>query len=87
MQTPKVLTKGRKETLGYSCLLPDTGAVDGQVIIVAAVLSHSMRSSPETSQHANVAKCCLRRTAGQARLDDLAVRAEKLPGRTLLTLT
>jgi hypothetical protein len=41
----------------------------------------------QTFQHATAAACRLRRTAGQARLDDLAVRAEKLPGRTLLTLT
>jgi hypothetical protein len=55
MQTPKVLTKGREETLGHSCLPPEIRAVRGQVIVEAATLSHSVHSPSQIYQHANVA--------------------------------
>jgi hypothetical protein len=37
-------------------------------------------------QHATAAKSRLRRTAGQTRSNDLAFRAEKLPGYTFFAL-
>jgi hypothetical protein len=53
----------------------------------AAVLSHSAHCSSWTSQHSTAAKSRLKRTAGQTRFNNLAFRAEKLPGCTFLTLT
>lgn len=86
MLTPEAATKAGDWTLGYSCLRLEIRAAQGQVIIIAAALSHSAHCLWQTSQHATAAKCRLRRTAGQMRFDDLAASAEKLPGRILLTL-
>jgi hypothetical protein len=49
----------------------------------ATDFSHSVNCSP---QHATAIKCRLRRTAGQTRFNDLAIRADKLPGCTIFTL-
>jgi hypothetical protein len=53
----------------------------------AAVLSHSAHCPLQTSQHTTGAPMSLSQTAGETRFGDLAASAEKLPGRTLPTLT
>jgi hypothetical protein len=48
--------------------------------------SATARTASQTFQHANAAKCRLRRTAGRERFDDLAASAEKLLGCAVHTL-